>query len=109
MASNIHSGTQLFQSHLATLKAVFPQVALFRLPSGGNVIAVAVKFREPDLATMIAAVDVTQLPDLQVWGGDFLSMRQNMVMVEDQSPAESAQVLTDDFAPVEFLGIQEVE
>jgi hypothetical protein len=84
-------------------------VALFRLPSGSNVIAVAVKFREPDLATMIAAVDVTQLPDLQVWGVDFLSMRQNMVKVEDQSPAESAQVLTDDFAPVEFLGIQEVE
>lgn len=93
VALNLHLGNRLFASDQATLRAVFPSVVLFAVPGTGNVVALAWKGEGRDL----------QDPDLSQFSG---SLREYLgVVVEDFSgeAATGAAVLTDDFAPAEFL------
>jgi spermidine synthase len=99
--TNLHSNSKLYASDLKTIRAVFPQVVLFQTSKRGNVIACAVTYRTPSIAnerTWPAPADLTK----KLQGrADLSEVRNGRI---DFPAAESdATVLTDDFAPVEFL------
>lgn len=94
---NLHRGNRLFDSDLATLRAVFPQVHLFPVPETGNTIALA--YVDDTKLSEKLAEDVDGRPDL-------LTGYLRDVSGQYRGEAEirpKAQVLTDDFMPAEFL------
>jgi Spermidine synthase len=100
--TNLHATSQLYYSDLRTIQKVFPQMLLFETPGRGNVIAVAVKYRTPSIT------DETQWPSAE----ELTKKMRELVDMErirreranvPQRLVSRAEVLTDDFAPVEFL------
>lgn len=106
--SNLHATSELYYSDLKTIQAVFPQLVLFATKDRGNVIAVAVKYRQPsitDPAKWPATAELMQPPfagrlDLHAIRAEFTEI--------PKTAARSTKVLTDDFAPVEFLDAMKV-
>lgn len=101
--SNLHATTELFYSDVKTIQAVFPQVVLFNTDGRGNVIAFAVKYRTPvitDPAKWPAAAAL-MAPAFQ-GRLDLTAVRQEHIAIPEAQVAR-AKVMTDDFAPVEFL------
>jgi spermidine synthase len=95
MAQNIEPSTMLFDSAIATLKAVFDQVELFE--ADGNVVAIA--YDGPVKPTADISKNMTDLQAKYNFRHplpDLLSERK----VVSKAPGK---VLTDDFAPVEAL------
>lgn len=101
--TNLHATSQLYYSDLKTLTKVFPQVVLFASSGVGNVIACGVKYREPVItnpATWPSPEDLAQ----PVFAG-----RLNLAAIRREridlplGQIKEGRVLTDDFAPVEFL------
>jgi spermidine synthase len=101
--SNLHATSELYYSDLKTIQKVFPQVVLFETAGRGNVIACGVKYREPvitdpakwpqpDALTVPAFAGRLDLADVR---------REHTPIPLDRM--RTAKVLTDDFAPVEFL------
>jgi spermidine synthase len=100
--TNLHATTQLYYSDLKTLQAVFPQVVLFETTGRGNVIACAVKYREPVMTDPAKWPSTAQLQRPPFAGRlDLDAVRGEHAPI----PAlpGGARVLTDDFSPVEFL------
>lgn len=101
--SNLHATTELYYSDLKTIQAVFPQVVLFRTGDRGNVIACAVKYRTPVIT------DPARWPTPEQLARPAFEGRLNLVdLWKEQSPipiarVRAGRVLSDDFAPVEFL------
>lgn len=102
--SNLHATSELYYSDIKTIQAVFPQVVLFETAGRGNVIACAVKYRSP------VVTDPAQWPASAALARQQFAGRLNLDAVRAEradipGPAlmRSARVLTDDFAPVEFL------
>lgn len=101
--SNLHATSRLYDSDLKTIQKVFPQVVLFEVRGRGNVIACAVKYREPVLT------DPAKWPTPEQVAEPVFAGRLDLADIRREAarfPVErmrAAQVLTDDFAPVEFL------
>jgi spermidine synthase len=101
--SNLHSNTELYYSDIKTIRAVFPQVVLFQTNGAGNVIAVAVKYREPVMTDPRNWASVESLAHPLFEGRlDLAEIRDETTTVRE-SRVGAARVLSDDFAPVEFL------
>ena len=104
--SNLHEGTALFHSDLRTIADVFPQVVLFRTAGTGNVIACAVNYRtplltDPSLWAIPGATPDAPAPDFR-GRLDLAALRAERIDWPTELVRE-AKLLTDDFAPVEFL------
>lgn len=100
--TNLHATSQLYYSDLKTLQAVFPQVVLFETAGRGNVIACAVKYKEPvmtDPKNWPATAEL--LRPLFVDRLDLDTIRREHIAIPGLP--RSARVMTDDFSPVEFL------
>jgi spermidine synthase len=101
--SNLHATSELYYSDIKTIQAVFPQVVLFETRGRGNVIAVAVKYRSPVIT------DPAKWPSAASLEKPVFKERLDLADVRDEHvpiPVDrmrNAKVLTDDFAPVEFL------
>jgi spermidine synthase len=101
--TNLHSTTELYYSDLKTIQAVFPQVVIFEVGGRGNVIACAVKYRTPVIT------DPEKWPSVESLGRPVFADRIDLAAIRAERvalPAEAiakAKVLSDDFAPVEFL------
>jgi len=101
--SNLHSGTELYYSDLKTIQSVFPQVVIFETAGRGNVIACAVKYREP------VVTDPAKWPRADALANPLFAGRLDLDAIRDERWAlpenaiRAARVLSDDFAPVEFL------
>ena len=94
---NVHDGTKLYHSTLRTLSSVFPSVHLY--PSGeGEVIAVVTATPAPDHETLASrAATLQQRHNFRYPMPQLLARRAAM-------PATgNADLLTDDFAPVDVL------
>lgn len=104
--TNLHDGTKLFSADLKTLASVFPQIVLFGTGGRGNVIACAVKYKEPDITNSANWAPVDSL-------NPRFADRLNMTYIRDErmvwptAQVEKAKLLTDDFSPVEFLNVVE--
>ena len=101
--SNLHATSELYYSDLKTIQAVFPQVVLFGVDGRGNVIACAVKYRTPvitDAANWPAAEKLMAAP----FKGrlDLEAIKRERIPIPT-ARMTNAKVLSDDFAPVEFL------
>jgi spermidine synthase len=96
---NIHRGTKLYTSTVATLRAVFPTVDLYD-QGGGNVIAVA---------TAAAKSDDRALMQRAIAAQTRYNFRYSLVRLLnariDEPPDREAPPLTDDFAPVELYDV----
>ncbi len=102
--SNLHATSELYYSDIRTIQKVFPQVVLFATKGRGNVIACAVKYASPVVtdpakwpaaATLMRPAFANRL--------DLDAVRDEYTEIPTGAPMKSAKVLTDDFAPVEFL------
>jgi spermidine synthase len=101
--SNLHAGTELFYSDIKTIQAVFPQVVLFATAGSGNVILCAVKYHEPVITNQAVWPDPGTLLDPALTGRlNLMAIRAERIDLPVQR-LKDAKVLTDDFAPVEFL------
>jgi spermidine synthase len=102
--TNLHATTELYYADLKTLTSVFPQVVLFNTAGRGNVIACAVKYRTPVITDESRWPDPATLnPPLQ-GRVDLKAIRGEHVPWPTADVAK-AKLLTDDFAPVEFLDV----
>jgi len=106
---NLHYGNALYQSHLKTLRTAFPQVALLGVPGTGNIIVMAVKYRQPELMRQIAGADLDLLPNLAEWGVDFAAMKKAPRTADEVALPRGVKILTDEFAPVEFLDVKPMQ
>jgi spermidine synthase len=101
--SNLHATSQLYFSDLKTIQKVFPQVVLFEVLGRGNVIACAVKYKEP------IVTDPSKWPSAASLNAPVFAGRLNMETIRNEHTLfplpqmRNAKVLSDDFAPVEFL------
>lgn len=101
--TNLHATSQLYYSDLKTIQKVFPQVVLFETAGRGNVIACAVKYASPSIT------DAGKWPSAASLERPEFAGRLNLRAVRlEHTPIplpllKNAQVMTDDFAPVEFL------
>ena len=101
--SNLHATSQLYYSDIKTIQKVFPQVVLFETAGRGNVIACAVKYQTPVIT------DPSKWPDAATLNAPAFAGRLDMKDIRGEHvpiPVDRmtrAKVLSDDFAPVEFL------
>lgn len=103
---NLHSGTKLYHADLKTLLGVFPQVVLFATPGTGNVIACGVKYRAP-VMTKPEAWTIDPALDARLVGRVKLEALRQEVAAWPEREVKRAKMLSDDFAPVEFLDAME--
>ncbi len=102
--TNLHASSELYFSDLKTIQAVFPQVVLFETEGRGNVIACAVKYKSP------AITDPAGWPTAEaVSSPEFAGRLLDMAVIRKEhigipvNRVRNGRILTDDFAPVEFL------
>ncbi|ACB76310.1 spermidine synthase [Opitutus terrae] len=101
--SNLHSNTELYYSDIKTIREVFPQVLLFKTRGWGNVIAVAVKYRTPDITKPASWPPPAVLARPEFAGRlDLAAIRRELIPIPEEK-VRAARLLSDDFAPVEFL------
>jgi len=99
--TNLHPNNKLYASDLKTIRAVFPQVVLLQTPVRANVIAFGVNYRTPSIMDERTWPDVAALTAKLDGRVDLASVKNERI---DFPKAEAdAKLLTDDFAPVEFL------
>ena len=100
LLTNLHNGTALFSSDVATLRASFPKVCFFCVRAAGNVIAVAAKSPALDFKSCIRGFESEIANAVLQEHLNFEQLKQEKCTVE---PEANARVLTDDFAPAEYL------
>ncbi len=101
--SNLHATTELYYSDLKTIQAVFPQVVLLGVDGRGNVIACAVKYRTPDITDSSKWPSPDSLMKPAFKGRlDLAAIKREQIQIPTVR-MKDARVLSDDFAPVEFL------
>ncbi|MEO6246559.1 MAG: fused MFS/spermidine synthase [Opitutaceae bacterium] len=102
--TNLHASSQLYYSDLKTIQAVFPQVVLFETEGRGNVIACAVKYTSPDITNPAnwPTPEAVTSPEFNGRLLDMAVIRKEHIAIP-VNRVRGGRVLTDDFAPVEFL------
>jgi spermidine synthase len=102
-ATNLHSNSELYYADLKTIASVFPQVVLFGTQGRGNVVAFAVKYRTPGIGDPARWSSTSSLSKAVFAGRlDLVAIRAEYLPLP-AARLKRAQILTDDFAPVEFL------
>ena len=99
LAMNLHQGSKVFASIVATLVKAFPDVALLYVPKGNNVVVLATT-TTGTLAKTLREASADGLADIRRFGVDYAVFREP---VDPATVTGEAMVLTDDFAPTEFL------
>jgi spermidine synthase len=96
VAQNVEPSTMFFDSAYATMKSVFEQVDA--IEAGGNVVLIA--YAGPKLSQQELAKRASEAQERLKMRYD---LRDLVKARRDVTVAKDAQVLTDDFAPVEML------
>lgn len=99
--TNLHPNTKLYPSDLKTLRKVFPQVILLQTPIRANVIAFAVNYRSPSIGDESNWAPADELTKKLGGRLDLAKIKEERITFP--AAERDATVLTDDFAPVEFL------
>ena len=100
--ANVHTNSSLFASDIRTMREVFPQLGLFEVPETDNAILVAANFKSPSLEDLCK--NVARLGFSPVFRKNVdpaaaaRAFRPALVEANKKAP-----LLTDDFAPTEFL------
>ncbi|MGE3581787.1 MAG: spermidine synthase [Hyphomonadaceae bacterium] len=91
LVANLHHGTRLFESTVATMRRAFPSVTLYR--SGGNVIAIAQEAALSPGALGARAANRQAVYRFRYPLAPLLGARMNY------NPPANTRILTDDFSP----------
>jgi spermidine synthase len=105
MLTNLHQGTGFFTSHVATIRAVFPDVVLLPVERASNVIVLAAKTPGGSIASRLRTPAPEERARYAAYGVDLDEIARNVVHERDYLAylGDGAIVLTDDYAPVESL------
>ena len=100
--ANVHTNSSLFSSDIRTMQEVFPQLGMFDVAETDNAVLVAANFKLPTFEEM--AHRVVQLSFNEIYLRNVHpSLAANSFHTLAPMPNKSAPILTDDFAPTEFL------
>jgi hypothetical protein len=109
LVTNLHAGTSLYAADVKTLLASFPQVALFHVPDRSNLIAIGANYASPKLADQLKAFKIESASPVLRKYVDLESVRGQFIERTEEETSSAAQVLTDDFAPAEYLNASDRE
>jgi len=100
--ANVRTDTALFESDVRTMRAVFPQLGLFDVRQTENAVLVAANFASPTFENMLKGAGHLSFNDTFRRSVDPVAAG-NLFRVAASVPDKKAPLLTDDFAPTEFL------
>ena len=104
---NLLSGTRLFESQAVTFQRAFSQVLFFQVRNRGNVVALGVNYESPHLPQILDRMDEQALPEVDHYGVNFNAIKVSVMASDDPRLNQQVPILTDDYAPVEFLDLIE--
>lgn len=100
--ANVRTETALFASDLRTLRTAFPQVGFFDVPQTDNAILVGANFVSPPLASALKESTRLGFSDVFKRNVNITAVASSFHLPGAEADQEG-KVLTDDFAPTEFL------
>ena len=100
--ANVRTDTALFASDVRTMRAVFPQLGVFDVQQTENAVLVATNFGSPTFENMLKDVGHLSFNDTFRRGVDPVAAVKSFHLAASE-PDKKAPLLTDDFAPTEFL------
>jgi spermidine synthase len=101
--ANVHNNTALFAADLRTMHAVFPQVGFFDVSGTGNAIVVGANFVAPSFQEIVKKAEPSHFNETFRRNVDLANIGNVFHVVGHRAHEDTAPVLTDDFAPTEFL------
>ena len=100
--ANVRTDSSLFASDLRTMRTVFPQLGMFDVAQTDNAVLVATNFSAPAFATMLKDAHHLSVNDTYRGNVDVAASIKSFDPAPPD-PDKKAPLLTDDFAPTEFL------
>ena len=98
--ANVRTDSALFESDVRTMRAVFPQVGIFDVPQTENAVLVATKSATPTFENMLRDANRPSFNETFRRSID-ADVAAKLFRVAESD--KKAPLLTDDFAPTEFL------
>lgn len=105
LVMNLHTDSDLYDAQVKTILDVFPSTLFFHVEDKGNIIAVAPKKYRQDWFQTMRSRKVSAKAALADGGVFLKKLARFYIRPHQLNISDKAQVLTDDFAPVEFLGL----
>lgn len=102
LIANVRTDTALFASDVRTMSAVFPQTGYFDVPQTENAVLAGANFSSPSLETMLKSSEYLSVNDVFRRSVNLASARK-LFHVSPLAANARATILTDDYAPSEFL------
>jgi spermidine synthase len=100
--ANVHTNSSLFAADIRTMRRVFPQLGMFDVPQTENAVMVAANFQSPTLEEMAKQSAHLSFNETFRRNVDLATVATSFHSVVPE-PNNKAPILTDDFAPTEFL------
>ena len=100
--ANVRTDTALFESDIRTMRAVFPQLGIFEVPQTENAVLVATNFAAPTFASMLRDGNRPSFNETFRRNIDADAAAKLFRVAESN---KKAPLLSDDFAPTEFLNV----
>jgi spermidine synthase len=100
--ANVRTDTALFASDVRTMRAVFPQLGIFDVPQTENAVLVAANYSSPSFENMLKDSGRLSFNDTFRRSVDPAAAVKFFRLAASE-PDKKAPLLTDDFAPTEFL------
>ncbi len=100
--ANVRTDTALFASDIRTMRAVFPQLGIFDVSQTENAVLVAANFASPTFENMLKDSGRLSFNDSFRRSVDPAAVVKSFHLPASE-PDKKVPLLTDDFAPTEFL------
>lgn len=100
--ANVHTNSSLFASDIRTMRQVFPQLGMFDVAQTDNAVLVAANFKSPTFEEMAKQAAHLSFNETFRRNVDLVTASASFHPAEPD-PNKKAPLLTDDFAPTEFL------
>ena len=100
--ANVHTDSSLFASDIRTIREVFPQLGMFDVRPTANAVLVAGNFKHPSFENMLQQAVHLSFNETFHRNVDLVALSKSFHPIVPE-PYKNAPLLTDDFAPTEFL------
>jgi spermidine synthase len=100
--ANVRTDSSLFVADVRTLRQVFPQLGMFDVPQTANAVLVAANFHQPTLEEMAKKAGHLTFNEVFRHSVDPVAAAKSFHPIVREL-SKNAPILTDDFAPTEFL------
>ncbi|MEY2602050.1 MAG: spermidine synthase [Verrucomicrobiota bacterium] len=100
--ANVHTDSSLFASDIRSMRQVFPQLGMFDVPQTDNAVLVAANLKSPAFAEMAKQTVHLSFNETFRRNVDPVAAAKSFHPTAPETN-KNAPLLTDDFAPTEFL------